>query len=278
MSPRLVDKGNGMSARSHVMAGDLFTLAAAALDCAGTAEFTDAFVDWVRGAAGCDFCSAFLADDQRQRRYLLAGGQHPRIPGFAETASLDYAQRYWQRDRVTQQVLASGGDAHAVHVVRQAWNTITDPEYRRACYERANVLERITVYATRKPRVFASAYWSRDSGPASAEGAERLETIAPLLIAVLVKHVELSKGAIAGSLFPPLHDVVARLSQAGFSLSRREVEVLAGLLLRRTQSEISQTTGVALSSIITYRRRAYRKLGVADQRELERLYNQLSRP
>jgi len=72
--------------------------------------------------------------------------------------------------------------------------------------------------------------------------------------------------------------VVARLSQAGFSLSRREAEVLAGLLLGRTQSEISETTGVALSSIITYRRRAYRKLGVADQRELERLYHQLSRP
>jgi len=266
-----------MSGQAQVMAEDLITLAAAALDCAGTPEFTDAFVDWVRGAAGCDFCSAFLADDQRQLRYLLAGGQHPRIPGFAETASLDYAQRYWQRDRITQQMLASDGDAHAVHVVRQAWNTITDPEYRRACYERANVVERITVYATRRPRVFASAYWSRDSGPASREGAERLQAIAPLLIAVLVKHVALSSGTVAGPLFPPLQDVAARLSQAGFSLSRREAEVLAGLLLGRTQNEIAETTGVALSSIVTYRRRAYRKLGVADQRELERLYHQLSR-
>ncbi|MEI9928104.1 MAG: LuxR C-terminal-related transcriptional regulator [Sphingomonas sp.] len=43
------------------------------------------------------------------------------------------------------------------------------------------------------------------------------------------------------------------------------------------QAEIGAEAGLALSSVITYRRRAYRKLGVADRRQLRGLLERLAR-
>ncbi|MFB9948749.1 helix-turn-helix transcriptional regulator [Rhizobium puerariae] len=243
----------------------------------GEPAFPETFLGTLRTLAGTDFCSAFQAEEDGSLTYLFACGYHSTIPGFAERASLDYAHRYWQRDRVTRQVLNGGSGHPKVQVVRQAWNGIRDPEYRRDCYERAHVLERLTIYHADEPRIFASLYRTRESGPFPLAAVERIETIAPLLMAVVVKHVRLQGRPQTQPLHPPVHEIAGRLLQAGYALSGREAEVSAGLLLGRTHREISEKVGLALSSIVTYRQRAYRKLGVSDRRGLEALYEGISR-
>lgn len=242
----------------------------------GDAAFPDRFLDALRDLAGADFCSAFQVGHDGSLRYLFAGGAHPQIPDFAETASLDYARRYWQRDRITRQMLSTHRDQSPVHVVRQAWNGISDPEYRRACYERAQVVERLTIYHVNEPRVFASVYRVRESGPFGEDDVSRLEIAAPLLMAALVKHLALTDGEAPARLHPPIRDVARHLLDAGYALSRREAEISAGLLVGRTQKEISEEVGLAVSSVVTYRQRAYRKLGVADRRGLEALYEEIA--
>ncbi|WP_309083559.1 LuxR C-terminal-related transcriptional regulator [Chelativorans sp.] len=244
---------------------------------AGGPAFPSRFQLSLQHLTGNDLCSAFQVAHDGKLRYLFSGGTHPNIPDFAETASLDYAQRYWQRDRITRRMLAAELGRSTVHVVRQAWNGVTDPEYRRACYERAQVLERLTVYSVGVPRLFASAYRARQSGPFTEEQVSRLEAASPLLMAALAKHVSLADGGMPARLHPPLKDVARQLLEAGFSLSRREAEISAGLLVGRTQKEISQEVGLALSSIVTYRQRAYHKLGVTDRRGLQALYEEIAR-
>jgi len=263
---------------------DMDTVApmAALMDEVGETGFSEKFLETLRHIAGTDFCSAFQAEEDGSLTYLFACGYHSTIPGFAERASLDYARRYWQRDRVTRQML-NGGSGHGnsghrkVQVVRQAWNGIRDPEYRRDCYERAHVLERLTIYHAEVPRVFASLYRTRESGPFPILAVDRIETMAPLLMAMLVKHVRLQGRPQTAPLHPPQQEIAGRLLQAGYALSGREAEVSAGLLLGRTHREISEKVGLALSSIVTYRQRAYRKLGVSDRRGLEALYEGISR-
>jgi DNA-binding NarL/FixJ family response regulator len=96
-------------------------------------------------------------------------------------------------------------------------------------------------------------------------------------MALVVKHVRLQGRPQTAPLHPPQQEIAGRLLQAGFALSGREAEVSAGLLLGRTHREISEKVGLALSSIVTYRQRAYRKLGVSDRRGLEALYEGISR-
>lgn len=255
------------------------TLAALAvlMNDVGDITFPETLLKVLRQLAGTDFCSAFQAEEDGSLTYLFAGGYHSQIPGFAERASLDYARRYWQRDRVTRQMLNGGSGSGKVQVIRQAWNGIRDPEYRRDCYERAHVLERLTIYHSEEPRIFTSLYRTRDSGPFPLSAVERMEAVAPLLMAMVVKHVRLQSRPLNVALHPPQQEIAGRLLQAGYALSGREAEVSAGLLLGRTHREISEKVGLALSSIVTYRQRAYRKLGVNDRRGLEALYEGISR-
>lgn len=249
---------------------------AAAVSAVDEDDFPDRLLGALRALAGTDLCSAFQVEDDGSLRYLFAGGNHPAIPGFAEIASLDYARRYWHRDRITRQMLSAGGTPRSLHVVRQAWNGITDPEYRRACYERAQIVERLTLYQAEEPRIFASAYRTRESGPSSAADLARLESYAPILIAAVAKHARFRFGAAASALHPPVQEVIGHLLNAGCALSLREAEISAGMLLGKTQKEISSESGVAMSSVVTYRQRAYRKLGVANRRGLAAFYRTLA--
>ncbi|MBP1845804.1 DNA-binding CsgD family transcriptional regulator [Rhizobium petrolearium] len=256
---------------------DNVAMMAALMDEVGEPAFPEKLLEILRKLAGTDFCSAFQAEEDGSLTYLFACGYHSTIPGFAERASLDYARRYWQRDRVTRQMLSAVSTPRKVQVVRQAWNGIRDPEYRRDCYERAHVLERLTIYHSDMPRAFASLYRTRESGPFPISAVERIEAAAALLMAMLVKHVRLQGRPQTAPLHPPIQEIAGRLLQAGYALSGREAEVSAGLLLGRTHREISEKVGLALSSIVTYRQRAYRKLGVSDRRGLEALYEGISR-
>lgn len=248
-----------MSARSF---NDALVAAVAGL---GTEEFGDRFLAVLRTLAGTDLCSAFELVGDGAPRYLFSAGRHPDIPDFAESASLAYARDYWQRDRATRRALVQ--TAGSVQLVRQAWNGITDPDYRKTCYERGDVVERLTLYAGGERPIFASAYRTRASGHSSPAEVEALEGAASLVMALLTKHLEIAHRSADGQA-APLPELARRLLDSGHALSEREAAVAAALFLGRTQREISVATGIALSSVITYRRRAYRKLCVSDRRGL----------
>jgi DNA-binding CsgD family transcriptional regulator len=248
---------------------------AAAVAAIGTDGFPERFLAVLAAVAGTDLCSAFEIGADGAPRYLFSAGRHPEIPDFAESASLAYARNYWQRDRATQRALMQA--AGTAQLVRQAWNGITDPDYRRACYERGGIVERLTIYAGGRRPLFASAYRTRASGHSSPAEVEALGEAADLLVALLARHVDLVRRP--GEPRPePVSELVRRLLDSGHALSEREAAVAAALHLGRTQREISASTGIALSSVITYRRRAYRKLGVRDRRGLADMLLTLDRP
>ena len=61
------------------------------------------------------------------------------------------------------------------------------------------------------------------------------------------------------------------------TLSEREVEICASLLVGRSYKEIARQRGVLASSVITYRKRAYAKLGIMSRHELELIYDDTHR-
>lgn len=258
------------------MSGPSITDALAeAVAAIATERFPDGFLGVLRAVAGTDLCSAFAIGADGAPRYLFSAGRHPEIPDFAESASLAYARNHWQRDRATQRALTQA--AGPVQIVRQAWNGITDPDYRRACYERGGIVERLTLYAGGRRPVFASAYRTRASGHSSPAEVEALGALAGLLIAMVNRHLDLA-GRASEARPEPLPDLVRRLLDGGHALSEREAAVAAALHLGRTQREISDASGIALSSVITYRRRAYRKLGITDRHGLADILRGPDRP
>lgn len=243
---------------------------AEAVAAIGQDGFGDRLLAVLRAVAGTDLCSAFAIGSDGGLVCLLAAGRHPDIPDFAETASLAYAREFWRSDRVSRRALTQGRSR--VRLVRQGWSAIADPDYRRACYERGGIVERLTLYSG---GIMVSAYRGRDSGHSSPPQVEALAAAADLIVALVVKHAELT--ALCPAPVTPA-EAARRFLDCGRALSEREAAVAAGLMLGRTQKQISQATGLAISSIVTYRRRAYRKLGVADRHGLPAALNSTHRP
>lgn len=59
------------------------------------------------------------------------------------------------------------------------------------------------------------------------------------------------------------------------ALSAREAEVTAAMMLGETHDEIAARKGLSRGTVVTYRRRAYGKLGIANRRELAQLHRRL---
>ncbi|MHB2263776.1 helix-turn-helix transcriptional regulator [Aliihoeflea sp. PC F10.4] len=238
----------------------------------GNDGFSSSFNRLLNTVAAVDLCSAFAVQPDGSLRYLFACGDYEMSPGFAEEASWAYLLRFWRRDRISRQVFAEKSEGGSIRVLRQSPASISDAEYRRDCYERAEVVERLSFYHAAEPRLFASAYRARPRGGFDALERERLEQLAPILIATLAKHVTIMDDSFASARLSPAQ-IAACLQSCDPILSRREVEVASAMIAGWTQHDICARSGISFASVVTYRKRAYQKLGVTNRRELQRLYD-----
>jgi DNA-binding CsgD family transcriptional regulator len=99
----------------------------------------------------------------------------------------------------------------------------------------------------------------REHGELSDRMVEQFCHAAPLLGSLIGRHLSLAGGLEARLL--------ARCPQ----LTPREARVALGLLRGRSSREIADALGIEVSSVHTYRKRAYRKLGAASLSDLFQL-------
>lgn len=232
----------------------------------GSDRFGPALMEVLRLRAGADLCSAFTVTDSRAA-VLVAESADPGASAFARIASLRYAQRYWRRDVAA---LSTLGRAHRkVQVLRRPADGIRDLDYQHECYAEGAVIERLSLYRDGRPAIIANAYRARASGPFTPGHLAAFATAAPLLHALIARHAE--AGATNAATGAPGIDggagLAAALSRDG-RLSAREAKVAALILSGHQIAEIAEALGVACTTAITYRRRAYAKLGAASRAEL----------
>jgi LuxR family transcriptional regulator, activator of tox operons len=224
----------------------------------GRPEFPDRLRQAVRTLTGGVLCSVFALDDRGAPQYLFAAAP-PARARFAAAASLRYAARFWRRDPMLGRLADRPGTD--VRIARQSADAIPDDEYRHWCYEVGGVVERISLLGGERP-LLVSGYRLQGE-PAPATGP--LAAYAPVLIAAVARH----RGLVAaGTEAADRAAIEARLADMDLGLTERERQTVAGILLGRTQQEIADDLSVAVSTVITYRRRAYQRLGVADRRAL----------
>ena len=231
----------------------------------GDAAFPDCFHAALSNLAPVALCSAFRQSDHGSLSLLFARGVVPSVTDFPVCASLDYARTYWRFDTQLRQL--SRTLRNRPIVVRKAASEIADPAYRAACYERAGIRERVSIHL---PGLIANGYRMTDAASFSASEIDRIEGHAGLLMAALDRHDRLRA---------PVQDeagLAQSLMALHYGLSIREAEVSAAMMLGETQSEIAARKQLSPYSVVTYRRRAYGKLGIANRRDLMRLHRRLA--
>lgn len=147
---------------------------------------------------------------------------------------------------------------------------IASPQYRDTCYLKAGLLERVTVATAEGGRLVALNLYRREaSGAFSREEVRAIERLAPLLGALAAKHV-----GVLGTLLRSrergdrVRAFDTRLHALDGRLTRRELDVLARILVGMTTEGIALDLRISANTVLTYRKRAYQRLGVSSQSEL----------
>lgn len=253
--------------------GDTSLIARALADLVAaiaTPAFPNSLLDALRTLAGVELCSVFLRDRGEQVELIFAQGELPDVPGFPLRASHAYARSYWKSDRQLAR-LAQAPPGVPVVTRRRACD-IADPAYRAACYDRAGVVERVSILSPGLPCFAVNGYRTSGSQPFAPHDLGQLELHAGLLIAALRQHLR------ADQAVAPIIDesvLAGRLTALDYGLSAREAEIVAALMLGETQEGIAAAKRLSATTVITYRRRAYGKLGVGNRRDLMALHRRL---
>ncbi len=240
------------------------------VEAIGDATFPDTLLNALRALADVELCSVFARDDAQRLDLIFAQGDLPSRPGFALQASQAYIRCHWQSDRQLAQ--SSRGPAGVPVVSRRRASDIVDRAYRAACYDAAGVIDRVSIVSPGRPGFVINGYRTTVRPPFDAADVARIERFAAVLLAALRQHLRV---ALAADYPVDQATVAGTLASLDCGLSKREAEVAAGLMMGETQTRIAAATSLSVSTVVTYRRRAYSKLGVANQRDLAVLRQKL---
>ena len=129
-------------------------------------------------------------------------------------------------------------------------------DYRRQCFERPDYSDKLT-FGWRGPThsLIVSFYRRRAAG---TDALERLGGLAELALAALVRRVRQDEEIATHPLVARIED---RLGFAFVGLTRRERQVCAHTIAGRTAEQTALALGIAPVTVLTYRRRAYERLG-----------------
>ena len=119
-------------------------------------------------------------------------------------------------------------------------------------------------------QVLVGLYRTTDDGPFSDRELQRIEQLSAVLAGLACKHASLTAERTA--LRPERATVARELGRRCPTLSLREREVCACLLLGMAAKEIGAALDVRVSSVVTFRKRAFLKLGISSVQMLALLY------
>ncbi len=215
-------------------------------------------------------CTVFSFEGDSPPRTVAVGDR-------SRTASLrritqDYVTKYHLLDGSREAMRAEleaarRASAAQPHIVlhRQRPQDIAHPDYRHICYELPRVAERVAILTLYEGWRWLSVNFYRglEHGPLQEADLRRLEALAPLVVHAVRLHY-------AGQLFDAdlAEWLLARLHRRQPGLSKRDLDVLRGLLHGLDNPALAQRLGLELSSVQTYVKRVFRKLGINGQREL----------
>ncbi|MFM0736149.1 helix-turn-helix transcriptional regulator [Paraburkholderia xenovorans] len=214
-------------------------------------------------------CTIFAYEfDARPRTVSVADHRGGR---FLRDVADHYATHFYALDgnRAIIGARAARQSRHAPGALvlhRQQSSEIENDAYRAACYAQPNVSDRLSLLLQPMANVWLSINLYRDSAYGMFQSAEleQVESVAHLFAHAARGHYALNGQHQQGSAAAML----ARVRRICPALTRRELDVLRGTLEGASAAEIAEQMGVKPTSVVTYQKRAYARIGISSQRQL----------
>lgn len=255
-----------LAIQQTVAAGSILATMPQVIESVGRPDFSTGLFDIARRFTGTEIVTAFMTAPDGEVHTLLA--ENRQEPG---KAALDVARRYvsrhWRADPANAIALDEGRDRDCWGLRMRAGD-IANPTYRSECYVAVGLSERFSLIQRRVAGTMRLSIYRRRKESFSDEEILHLVESAPLLMAALWRHYEAVKPSDGHRAAAVLQ---ARLEAVAPGLSKRERDVCALIATGLTSEGIALELGVGLNTVLTYRKRAYARLGISSQNELMRI-------
>lgn len=246
----------------------------------GTPSFEQVLVEAGHALTGADHVSAYALRGETPALVVAASRGAKANARAAAAAYLRH--EYWRQDPALIWFSGTSGGrgwsspakrASSLQVAILSSSDIENLKYRRDCYGLLDAAHKISLFRQFDTYAIVLSFYTTGSHGAIGEAAlERLATAAFFLTASVAKHQHLSGDKSATGEWRAGHDALAeRLTFLGRGLTARELQVCARILSGANAEAISLDLGLSISSVVTFRRRAYARLGISSQNELFRL-------
>lgn len=224
----------------------------------GMPSFTELLFRELRDMANCAHISALLFANGKPVEIVLAMNQGPLA--LAHQTAQKYVSEYWKYDPVNELI---GKTTSKELSARFSPSEINERNYRRDCYSTHNLIDRFSVLRTSKQSTMRiNIYRSKSAGRFSDNEIDSIINASWVLFPLVAKHQDLRRNSSP--------DVMARerLQLAEPALSSRELDICAGIVCGQTSEAIALSLGLSVNTVLTYRKRAYARLGISTQNEL----------
>lgn len=223
------------------------------VEAIGGERFAEQLLSCFDNLVGADHCSVY-----QLRSYELSEVAKASLPGAGDLLRSDLTPY-----EVKRQLSMSGSE------IRVDVACVQDKEMPGHTTRTASRRQRIVICARRQNTAYCIRVMRSAHRPElTAEEIETLRSVAGILVSAVVKHLNLTLNR--PNLTPALCSLqeIEQCVLTNTSLSRREGEVCARILYGLSSYGIALDLGIGKESVMTYRKRAYQRLGIGSQREL----------
>jgi DNA-binding CsgD family transcriptional regulator len=238
---------------SNPVAGDI-TQAVLAI---GRPDFPNILIDTLRRQAGVGHCMVFALTRAGRASCLLDAGN---IPTGCDLGAA-YAGQFHEFDPNRDALFEAEGDAPIM--LPSFAPRMYGARYRKIFFGDSDIVDKCaTAIWVDDTCFYVNFYRITSQGRFEDVERARLQTIAPAIGASVARHFQ--QAATPDQNLAALFATRSPLA----ALTPREQEVCRRILLGFSSEAISQELGISLHSTLTYRKRAYERLGISSQNEL----------
>lgn len=225
----------------------------------GRRDFPNILIDTLRRQAGVGHCMVFALTRTGAARCLLDVGN---IPTGGDLGAA-YAGQFHESDPNRDALFEAEGSAPIV--LPSFAPRMYGARYRKIFFSDSDIVDKCaTAIWVDDTCFYVNFYRITAQGRFGDVERARLQAIAPAIGASVARHFQQVATATPDQNLAALFATRAPLS----ALTPREQEVCRHILLGLSSEAISQALGISVHSTLTYRKRAYERLGISSQNEL----------
>ena len=240
------------------------------VDSAGSSRFLGQLFDCVKQFVDCDSLHLQRARvtprDTRGRRIEWIGSYAPDHENLQRTME-KYFGSFVDRDPLNDRV----SDAPHGELIHRSAQTIEDTELRCLIYDVANIHDECVVVRPSNGIAYSLSVCRARRLPAfSLYELSVLKHLGQVLLPLAELHTRMVGVPLDDNVnkVAPADVLQAYLTRRSILLSSRETSVCSAFVKGMTSVSIAQAMGVKESTVETYAKRAFAKLGVSSRREL----------